>query len=101
AELDDLRPATFFTRELAEAGNNRAEKLDNNRRADVRHDAERADGTLFERAASKHAVHAHPAIAARAGMGIEICLQLAAVDAGNRQHRNDTAHPEDDNRVND
>ena len=62
AILDDFGPAAFFTRQLAERRDDRRQQLDDDRRADIGHDAQSADRTMLQGAAGKQAVHAqHPA----------------------------------------
>src|SRR5215467_6016897 len=55
--LNYLGSAPFFSDQLAQGGNHRGEQLNNNGRADVRHDAERADSAMFQRSTCEEAVH--------------------------------------------
>ena len=57
AILNDLGAATFFAGEFAEGRNDGGQKLDNDGRADVGHDAQRADSAMLQRATGKKTVH--------------------------------------------
>ena len=63
AVLDDLGAAAFFASQLAKRRHDRGEQLDDDGGADVGHDAQRADGAVFEGAPGEHAVHAQHAAA--------------------------------------
>ncbi len=49
---------SWLARPFFDCDNDDDEKLNDNRCADVRHDAERTDGATFQRAAGEQAVHA-------------------------------------------
>ena len=51
--LHDLLPAAIFPRQPAELRNHRRQQLHHDRRADVRHDPERKDRAVFQRAAAE------------------------------------------------
>jgi hypothetical protein len=56
AVLDDFCAAALFARQFAQFRPDRREQLDDDRRADVGHDADRADGATLQRAAGEHIV---------------------------------------------
>ena len=62
--LDELAAPAFLARQLAQEGNHRLQQLQDDRRADVRHDAQGAHRAFFEAAAGEHAVHPHQTIGA-------------------------------------
>ena len=51
--LGDFLAPAFFAGKLAEAGHDRGHQLQHDARADVRDDAEREDGAVFQRAAAE------------------------------------------------
>src|SRR5450756_1138740 len=65
AVLDDLAAAALFPRQLAQTRPDRRQQLDDDRRADVWHDAQRTDRAMFKRAAGKGVVHPQQTTAAR------------------------------------
>ena len=86
-DLVDLVAAllAFFV-ELVELGHDDGEQLDDDRRRHVRHDAEREDRHLLQRAAREHVEHAEER--ARATLGDHV-VHLDAVDARDRDEHAD------------
>ena len=96
AILNELGPATFFTSELAQARNDCREQLNDDSGADVRHNAQSAKRTVFQRAPGEHAVHAQQTTATSARSGfVEVIGQRHAIDSWNWDHGNNPANPKD------
>ena len=53
SQLHDLLSAAIFARESAKLRNHRGQQLHHDRCADVRHDAQREDCAIFQRAATE------------------------------------------------
>src|SRR5262249_30080559 len=93
--------ATLFPRQFAQLGNNRGEQLNDDRRRNVRHNAQRTHGAVLHRAAGEQAVHAQQGTADVLGVHLEIAHQGAAVQTGNGNPRHDSADAQQQHREND
>ncbi len=80
--LGELLPADItLLLEAAEGRHNSGHQLEDDGGADVRHDAQRTDGALEERAAGEHVVESHEAAAAAGGLRLEEAEQRLRIDA--------------------
>jgi hypothetical protein len=81
AVLNDLGATTFFAGQLAQGGNDRREQLDDNRRANVGHDAQSSDCAMLKSATGEHTVHAQQRPSRGVGFAGEVALKNRAIQA--------------------
>ena len=81
----------FFPRKLAQLWHDRSEQLNDDRRADVGHDAQRSDCTILKPAAREQAVHVHERIAVPAAAAREVINQRSIVQSWSWNQRRQPA----------
>jgi len=90
AVLNDFGAATLFAGQLAQLGPDGSEQLNDNGGADVGHDAQRANRTVFEGTTRKQVVHSQQAPTS-VGLAVVIIGQRLAGQAGDSNERNQPA----------
>ena len=93
AILNDFGATTLFARQFAQTRNNGRHQLQNDRRADVRHDAKCANPAMFQRRRRQTVIHAHQP-AEPLLMLCEIRRKLRAIHAGDDDERHKARNPE-------
>jgi hypothetical protein len=88
SQLHDLLPAAIFARESAKPRNHRGQQLHHDRCADVRHDAQREDCAIFQRATTEQVKQRCKATSGTlAKRGAKPLLQYSLVDSGGCDRR--------------
>ena len=92
----DLGASTFFASQLAQRRDDRGQQLDDDRSADVGHDAQRTDRAFLESAPGEQAVEPDHRIAPRRlGLALEEERQSISIQPRYRRHGNQPADTED------
>ena len=87
AVLNNLGPAAFFAGQFAQSGDNRGQQLNDDRRADVRHDTQGSDRAMLQSAAGEHTVHAQQRPTRGVGFAGEVILKDRAIEARDAHDR--------------
>src|SRR5204862_8005953 len=96
--LDELGTSAFFARELGKLRDDGGQQLNDNGRADVRHDAERTNRATLKATTREHAVHAEQSVIGGIAMLLEERNQRSAVRAGAGDERGNAANRQNEER---